>query len=183
MAYYGTWGTVSTQPSADLGAQKRTPQKPGTPVRRQYLGWQSLHLDHTLPATLASAMARAAARYRRAVQASRGDLPAVGAKARCAGGSVYGQGAQHRFLGPMCCVKPAAYSTSRAHICGAGEAGLDRRVKPPPHVALTPRHGPQNYGSAEVSKKTIPVPSRNGGARRDVASGHPDSGRRWRACR
>ena len=53
----------------------------------------------------------------------------------------------------MCCVKPAAYSTSRAHICGAGEAGLDRRVKPPPHVALTPRHGPQNYGSAGVSKK------------------------------
>ncbi len=36
LAYYGTWGTVSTQPSADLGAQKRTPQKPGTPVRRQY---------------------------------------------------------------------------------------------------------------------------------------------------
>ena len=79
-------------------------------------------------------------------------------------GSVYGQGTQHRFLGPMCCVKPAADSTSRAHICGAGEAGLDRRVKPPPHVALTPRHGPQNYGSAGVSKKTIPVPSRNGGA-------------------
>ena len=61
-------------------------------------------------------------------------------------GSVYGQGTQHRFLGPMCCVKPAAHSTSRAHICGAGEAGLDRRVKPPPHVALTPRRGPQNYG-------------------------------------
>ncbi len=75
----------------------------------------------------------------------------------------------------MCCVKPAAHSTSRAHICGDGEAGLDRRVKPPPHVALTPRRGPQNYGRRQgFLKKTIPVLSNEWRNGRDVAMGRPD---------
>ncbi len=74
LAYYGTWGTVSTQPSADLGAQKRTPQKPGTPVRRQYptsqtggqpssrrrLGWRKGSI-HAAPHSCSSSVVRSRA--------------------------------------------------------------------------------------------------------------------------
>ncbi len=45
-------------------------------------------------------------------------------------GSVYGQGAQHRFLGPMCCDVHKRHSPSRAHIWGGGESGLDPRGVP-----------------------------------------------------
>ena len=60
-------------------------------------------------------------------------------------GCVYGQGAQHRFLGPMCCDVHKRHSPSRAHICGGGESGLDPRGVHPPLVALTPSH--QDYDS------------------------------------
>jgi hypothetical protein len=59
-------------------------------------------------------------------------------------GSVYGQGAQHRFLGPMCCDVHKRHSPSRAHIWGGGESGLDPRGVQPPHVALTPSRAPQD---------------------------------------
>ena len=59
-------------------------------------------------------------------------------------GCVYGQGAQHRFLGPMCCDVHKRHSPSRAHICGGGESGLDPRGVDPPSVALTPSHAPQD---------------------------------------
>ena len=68
-------------------------------------------------------------------------------------GSVYGQGAQHRFLGPMCCDVHKRHSPSRAHICGGGESGLDPRDVQPPHVALTPSRAPQDLPPSPGFKK------------------------------
>ena len=68
-------------------------------------------------------------------------------------GSVYGQGAQHRFLGPMCCDVHKRHSPSRAHIWGGGESGLDPRGVQPPHVALTPSRAPQDLPPSPGFKK------------------------------
>ena len=68
-------------------------------------------------------------------------------------GSVYGQGAQHRFLGPMCCDVHKRHSPSRAHIWGGGESGLDLRGVQPPHVALTPSRAPQDLPPSPGFKK------------------------------
>ena len=66
---------------------------------------------------------------------------------------VYGQGAQHRFLGPMCCDVHRRHSPSRAHIWGGGESGLDPRDVQPPHVALTPSRAPQDLPPSPGFKK------------------------------
>ena len=104
-----------------------------------------------------------------------------GLRVICVTGSVYGQGAQHRFLGPMCCDVHKRHSPSRAHIWGGGESGLDPRGVQPPHVALTPSRAPQDLPpSPGFQKKRYQYRQ---WPRAHVAAGRPDSGRRWHACK